>query len=111
MLFYGAVHQALFVRRLVDGGEELVLLVMMMLRDAVMPSYTVADKLLLVGRLDARSLLIDAIEASDEGVVAQGHVGGFDGKWVCLIKAYQKLHTAMWARTGLLCQSQTSACE
>ena len=84
MLFNGAVHDAFFADSLVNGRKELGLLIAVMLRDTVMPSKTIAYKICAVGWLDAGSLLVDTVEATDEGVVAQGHVGCFNGKWIRL---------------------------
>lgn len=82
MLLDGAVHDAFFARSLVDGGEEGGLLIVVMLRNTCLPGETITNKVIAVGRLDAWSLLVDAVEATDEGIMAQGHVGCLDGERV-----------------------------
>ena len=84
VLIDGGVQQALPACCPVEGGEELGLLVVVVLRDAVVPGEAVADEVVLVAGPDAGSLLVDAVQAADEGVVAQGHVGGFEREWIGL---------------------------
>jgi hypothetical protein len=46
-------------------------------------------------------LLVDAVEAADEGVVAEGHVGSLDREGVILRKAGQLAGRDMaWGRRG-----------
>ena len=74
MLSNSTPHQTRLPGSLVKVREELGLLVVVVLLDAVVPGDAVVDKVLLVrgaaGVLHARGLLIDAVEAPDKGVVA-----------------------------------------
>lgn len=85
MLVHGTTHQPLFLRSLYKCREQFGLFVMMMLCNTVNPSDTVADKVRLVScGLYARHLLVDAVEAAYESIVAQGHVGGLYSEGICL---------------------------
>jgi len=70
MLIHCSVHQAFLSSCFIERWEKLSLLIVMMLHDAVNPSETISDKILLIGwETYTRSLLVYAIEASDESVV------------------------------------------
>lgn len=84
MLVEGGSHESYLAGSLVEVGEELCLLVMVMLMDAVVPGYAVACEVQLVRVRHAWGLLIDAVEATDEGVMTQGHVRGLNRERVGL---------------------------
>lgn len=85
MLMNCAGHQIRSARRFVHIGEKLRLFIVMVLQDAINPGYAIADKGgFFTWLLYARRLLVDAVVAADEGVVAEGHVGRFDGEGVIL---------------------------
>jgi hypothetical protein len=52
-----------------------------------MPRQTIPDKISIVRRYEARSLLIDRVVASDDGIMAQGHVTGLNGEAICLLES------------------------
>ena len=70
MLFNFAVHDTFLAHGVLDGREEESFLVAMVFLDTVMPCQTIADEIFRVGWLDTWSLLVDAVEASDEGIMA-----------------------------------------
>lgn len=90
MLIHSSIHQPILPRGLVKSGEQLSFFIVVMLSNAVTPCDAIADKICLVSRLDARSLLVDAVEAADEGVMAQSHVRRFNSKWICLVKLVRR---------------------
>ena len=85
MLFNRILHHAVQADSLVNGWEKLCFLVMVMFCDTVVPGQAIAHKIKTVGWLYSWSLLIDTVEAADEGIVAQGHMGGFNGERVRLV--------------------------
>ncbi len=87
MLFNRALHYAFFANSLVNGRKERGFLIVVMLGDTVMPGEAIAHEIHTVGRLYPWSLLIDTVEATDEGIMAQGHMGGLNGEGVRLIKS------------------------
>lgn len=84
MLVEGGFHEPCLAGSLVEVGEELCLLVVVVLMDAVVPGYAVACEVQLVRIWHAWGLLVDAVEATDEGVMTQGHVRGLNRERVCL---------------------------
>ena len=93
MLIYRTVHHAFLTGGLLDGGKELGFFVVMVFRNAVMPSEAIADEIAAIARPDPWSLLIDAVEAANEGIVAQDHVRSFNGKRVRLVRSLRSIHT------------------
>ena len=85
MLFNCIIHHAGLANSLVNGREKLGFLVMVMFCDTVVPGQAITHKIESVGWLYSWSLLVDAVEATDEGIVAQSHVGGFNGERVRLV--------------------------
>lgn len=58
---------------------------MVVLQDAVDLGHAIAGEISFIrGFLYTTGLLVDAVVATDEGVVAKGHVRGFDGERVIL---------------------------
>lgn len=109
MLIEGGLHEPCLAGSLVKVGEELCLLVMMMLMDAVVPGYAVAREVQLVRVWNAWGLLVDAVETTDEGVMTQGHVRGLNRERVCLkdfvrtislkqVKAAYLARLKLWSR-------------
>ena len=86
MLFDRTFHYAFLAGSFINSRKELGLFIVMVLRNAVVPSETIANKITAVAGLYSWSLLIDAIKTTDERVVAQGHVGGFKGERVRLVE-------------------------
>lgn len=85
VLLHGICHQTSRAGRLVDVGKQVRLLIVVVGLDAFDPRLAVADEVRLVrGLLEARGLLVDAVEAADECVVAESHVGSLDGERVFL---------------------------
>ena len=82
MLLNGILHHAVQANSLVNGREKLCFFIMVMLCDTVMPGQAIAHEVETVGWLYSWSLLIDTVEATDEGIVAQSHVRGFNGERV-----------------------------
>ena len=101
MLFDRIIHHAILANSLVNGWEKLSFLVMVMLRDTVVPGQAIAHKIETVGCLYSWSLLIDTVEAADEGIVAQGHVGGFDGERVRLVMFFRAVDRVSLRRLTL----------
>jgi hypothetical protein len=57
----------------------------MMSLDAIDPGEAISDKIGLVrGFLNSGGLLVDAVETPNEGIMAQCHVGSFNGERVVL---------------------------
>lgn len=84
MLVEGGLHEPCLAGSLVEVGEELCLLVVVVLMDAVMPGYAVACEIRLVCVRHPWGLLVDTVEATDEGIMTQGHVRGLNRERVCL---------------------------
>ena len=55
-----------------------------LLADARVPSNAVANKILVVGGAEIWSLLVDTIEATDEGIVRERDVRGIDRERIIL---------------------------
>lgn len=70
MLIDGALHQSCLACRLINGGKEFGLLIMMMLSNTIMPGETITNKVFLIHNLYAWGLLVDAVETSNEGIMA-----------------------------------------
>lgn len=77
-------HKICPASRFVDTGKQFDLLVAVVRIDAVVPGDAVVHKVGLVCGRQAWSLLVDAVEASDEGVVAYRHFRCLEGESVCL---------------------------
>ena len=80
MLLNSTIHHARLAHCFVDSGEELGFLVVMMLRNTTVSSEAITNEIRFVGRLQAWSLLVDTVEATNERVVAHGHMGSLDGE-------------------------------
>lgn len=70
MLVVCSTHEPFLAGRLVEVREELGLLVVVVLVDAVVPGYAVACEVQLVRIGHAWGLLVDTVETADEGIVA-----------------------------------------
>ena len=74
MLFYSVAHEASLAGRFVHSREQLGLLIVVVLLNTAVPGQAIGYKVSFVRGGDSRSLLIDAVESSNERVVAQGHM-------------------------------------
>lgn len=86
MLVYCGAHKPGLASGLVDVGKEFCLLVVVMLMHAVVPGYAVACEVHFVRIGNTWGLLVDTVEAADEGVVAQCHVRGLNSERIGLCK-------------------------
>lgn len=95
MLMMGLVPNWLVTEKLLDLGEEVVLLIIMVRLDELEPSLRISNEVGLVGILYVRSLEVDGIEATNNGIVQKRHVSGACGEEIGLpgwISQYCQLH-------------------
>lgn len=59
-------------------------LVMVMLFDTLMPCKAVANEVFILEDRSQRRLLVNAIEASNERIVTEGHLRFFSSETICL---------------------------
>ena len=74
MLLYLLAHDALLAGCLVDFEKQSSLLIPMVLLNQSMPGEGVSNKIRIIRLFQARCLLVDAVEAPDEGVMTDAHV-------------------------------------
>ena len=84
MFMMGLLPNRLFAKQLLDLWEEVVLLIVMVRLHKLEPGLRITDKVSLVGVLNMRSLEINGVEASNDGIVQKRHVGGTRGEKVGL---------------------------
>jgi hypothetical protein len=84
MLMVCFLPDRVFTQKLLDLGEEIVLLIIMMRLDKLKPGLRIANKISLVGIFDVGSLEVDGVKASNNGVVQKGHVSGSCGEKIGL---------------------------
>lgn len=65
------------------------------LAEASDPCGAVVDKVFVVGRCEVWRVLVDAVEAADEGIVGEGNAGGVDGEGVVLREIFVFRNTKM----------------
>jgi hypothetical protein len=97
-------HDTLLAGGLVNFQEEAGLLIVVVLLDQPVPGKSVGDEVRKVGLLQARCLLVDAVEASDERIVADAHMRGFCSETVGLRQTVISRPSAgdsFWATTYL----------
>jgi hypothetical protein len=73
--------------RYLYGWKEIQFLILVVLGNKTMPRQTIPDKISIVRPHEARSLLIDRVVASDNRIMAQGHVTGLNGEAICLLES------------------------
>ena len=71
-------------RRLVQGRKQADFFPGVVLAEASNPCGAVGDKVFTVGGSKVWSVLVDAVEAADEGIVGEGDARGVDGEGVVL---------------------------
>jgi hypothetical protein len=74
----------LFPKQFLDLGEEVVLLIVMVRLHKLEPGLGIADKVSLVRVFNMRSLEVNGIKSSNDGIVQKRHVGGTCGEKVSL---------------------------
>lgn len=74
MLMMGLVPYWLVTEKLLNLGEEVVLFVIVVRFDELEPSLRISNEIGLVGLLHMRSLEVDGIEATNNGIVQKCHV-------------------------------------
>ena len=78
-------HDALLAGCLVNLEEETGFFIVVVFFYQAVPGESVGDEIWDVFVLDSRCLLVYAVKAPNEGVVADAHVGSFLGKLIGLI--------------------------
>ncbi len=78
------IHDPRFSNSLLQRRKDLNLRRSVVLADTHVPSDAIANKVFVVGGGQIWSLLVDAIEAADEGIVRERNVRGVDGERVVL---------------------------
>ena len=73
-----------FAEQFLDLGEEVVLLIVVVRLHKLEPGLGITDEISLVGVLNMRSLKVDGIESSNDGIVQKRHVSGTRGEKVGL---------------------------
>lgn len=84
MLMVCFLPDRVFAKQLLDLGEEVVLLIVVMRFHKLEPGLGITNKVSLVGILDVGSLEVDGVEAPNDGVVQKGHMSGSCGKKIGL---------------------------
>jgi hypothetical protein len=84
MLMMGLVPNWLVAEKLLDLGEEVVLLIIVVRFDKLEPSLRISNEVSLVGILHMRSLEVDGIEATNDGIMQKRHVSGACGEEIGL---------------------------
>lgn len=74
MLLVCLFEDVLVVEKLLDLGEQGLLLVIVVRLDELKPSQGVADKVGLVRVLNVWGLQVNAVVSSEDGIVQQGHM-------------------------------------
>lgn len=74
MLLVCLLKDGLVVEKLLDLGEQGVLLIIVVRLDELKPSQGVPDKVGLVRVLDVWSLQVDAVITPEDRIVQQGHM-------------------------------------
>lgn len=73
-----------FSNSLLERGKKPNLFLKVVLADACVPSDTVANEVFVLRGGKLWSLLVDAVQAADEGIVGEGDAGGVDREWIVL---------------------------
>jgi hypothetical protein len=60
-----SIHDALLARSILNGREEMYLFIAMVFLNTAMPSKAVGYEVWVIRSWETRSLLVDAVEASD----------------------------------------------
>lgn len=84
MLVVRLLPDRVFAEKLLDLGEKIVLLIIMVRFDKLEPGLGITDKVSLVCISYMRSLEIDGVEATDNGVVQKRHVSSTSGEKIGL---------------------------
>lgn len=84
MLLVRLLEDGLVLEKLLDLGEQGLLLVIVVRLDELKPSQRVADEVGLVRILDVWCLQVDAVVTSEDGIVQQRHMRCASTEEVCL---------------------------
>ena len=81
------IQNSLYSNSLLHRPEKAYFFPRVILADARVPCGAVTNKVFVVGAGKRWSLLVDAIEAADEGIVRERNVRGVDGERIVLERA------------------------
>jgi hypothetical protein len=80
----GLVPNWLVTEKFLNLGEEVVLLIIVVRLDKFEPSLRITNEVGFVGVLYMRSLEVDGIEATNDGIMQKRHVSGACGEKIGL---------------------------
>lgn len=75
MLLVSCGPDRIITQQVLDLGEQIILLIVVVRLDEAEPCLRVSNEGGLVGVLNVRGLEVDGVEATDDGVVQKTHVG------------------------------------
>lgn len=100
VLLHLVAHDALLAGGLINFQEEAGLLIVVVFLDQPVPGESVGNKIWAIRPLQAGRLLVDAVETTDERIMADAHVRSFHSEAIGLIANSQWVMTERSGAVG-----------